>query len=105
MNGNEIIKYVLIQPKLSPNFIGKIVNKVDTLISKVRQALVIAKYVIPFSLKAVNGVVVPGVSIKGSITKLAHVKPVPKFLYAFQQKPTLLSKNLTTGCLNNFDLT
>ena len=76
MNGNEIIKYVLIQPKLSPNFIGKIVNKVDTLISKVRQALVVAKYVIPFSSKAVNGVVVPALFVKGPMTESAHVKTI-----------------------------
>ena len=33
----EIIKYVLIQPKLPPHSIGRIVHKADALISKVRQ--------------------------------------------------------------------
>ena len=47
-------------------------------------ALVPAKYVIPLSSKAVNEVVVPRVSVKGIMTELAHVKPVPKFPYALQ---------------------
>ena len=57
-----------------------------------------AKYVIPLSSKAVNEVVVPRVSVKGIMTELAHVKPVPKFPYALQQKPIPLSKNFTAGC-------
>ena len=40
------------------------------------------RYVIPLSLKAINEVVVPRVSVKGPIIELAHVKLVPKFLYA-----------------------
>ena len=64
-----------------------------------------AKYVIPFSSKVVNGVVVPTMFVKRLITESTHVKPVPKFLYALQQKPTPLSKNLTAGCPNGFNLT
>jgi len=43
---------------------------------------VAAKYIILLSSKAVNRVVVPIVSVKGPIIESAHVKPVPKFLYA-----------------------
>ena len=68
-------------------------------------ALVAAKYVIPLSSKAVIGVVVPTVPVKGPIIESAHVKLVPKFLYAFQQKPTPLSKNSMAGCPNGFNPT
>ena len=99
--------YVLIQPKLPTHSIGRIVHKLDALISKVRQPPSISGCQVrnPLSSKAVNGVVVPAVSIKGPITKSTHVKPVPKFLYALQQKPTPLSKNSTAGCLNGFNPT
>lgn len=71
--------------------IGRIVHKSDALISKgSHPALVAAKFVIPLSLKAVNEVVVPTMLVKGPIIESTHVKPIPKFLYALQQKPTPL---------------